>query len=430
MSRSLAPIPRLPVLGWQTWQRGQAAAVPSLLDLPACRFTTSGRASITLALEAMQLPHGSPVLLPTYHCPTMVAPAFGLGAKPRFYPITAQGTPDLAWLDQQDLRGVRVMLAAHFFGIPQPMAAIRQWCDARGIALIEDCAHALMGMADGRPIGSWGDVAIGSLTKFLPVPEGGCIALNRGHELPLLQPCSAMKEAKATLDIIEEGGRHGRLGWLGSALTSLLAVARRLRGSKESGQQSLHVQAPNGEGAAPMFAETTSGVPEGLSALGSAVPRAAHTLSAPVSAEARIAAGLAIDMPLAHRQLQSVCCWMARHLPRPRIARLRREHYQALAKALSGHAGLRPLLPILPDGAVPYVFPLWVDHPDPGYQAMRTAQMPVFRWDRLWPNTPALPGDHGNRWSHHVIQLACHQDLSRSDIDRLVEHALRNFRSS
>ena len=182
--------------------------------------------------------------------------------------------------------------------------------------------------------------------------------------------------------------------------------------------------------AVPAFAETTSGVLDGLSAQEGTVPRAAHTLCAPVSAEARIAAGLAIDMPLAHRQLQSVCCWMARHLPRQRIVRLRREHYQILANALSGHAGLRPLLPILPDSAVPYVFPLWVDQPDPGYQAMRSAQMPVFRWDRLWPNTPALAGDHGNRWSHHVIQLACHQDMSKSDIDRLIEHVIRVFRQA
>ena len=93
---------------------------------------------------------------------------------PFFYPLDGNGAPRLDWIRQQNLQGVRAILVAHFFGLPQPLAAIRQWCDQRGIRLIEDCAHALFGRSDGKAIGSWGDVAIGSLTKFHPVPEGGC----------------------------------------------------------------------------------------------------------------------------------------------------------------------------------------------------------------------------------------------------------------
>ena len=107
-------------------------------------------------------------------------------------------------------------------------------------------------------------------------------------------------------------------------------------------------------------------------------------------------------------------------MPRARIVQHRRLHYRQLAQALSGVPGLRPLLPDLPDGAVPYVFPIWVDQPDPGYQALRSLRIPVFRWDRLWPTTGRPPGDHGVAWSHHVIQLACHQDLRPADLDAIV----------
>ena len=55
--------------------------------------------------------------------------------------------------------------------------------------------------------------------------------------------------------------------------------------------------------------------------------------------------------------------------------------------------------------------------------------MPVFRWDRLWPGVPALAGDQGRLWSHHVLQLACHQDLSDAHLDRLVAALLRLFKS-
>ena len=35
---------------------------------------------------------------------------------------------------------------------------------------------------------------------------------------------------------------------------------------------------------------------------------------------------------------------------------------------------------------------------------------------------PALAGDMGPQWSHHVLQLLCHQDLSSADIRRAVDH--------
>jgi dTDP-4-amino-4,6-dideoxygalactose transaminase len=146
---------------------------PSFIDLARRQYTTSGRSAIFLALEALGIGAGDLVLVPSYHCPTMIAPVVTLGAKPLFYPIDDDGSPSRTWLDTLDTTGVRALLVAHFFGLPQPMALLRRWCDGRGVLLVEDCAHALFGRSDGHPVGSWGDAAIASLTKFLPVNEGG-----------------------------------------------------------------------------------------------------------------------------------------------------------------------------------------------------------------------------------------------------------------
>lgn len=381
------PVPRLPVFGWQALQGPAQADTPCMLDLPGCHLTTSGRASIMLALQVLGVRSGEPVLLPSYHCPTMVAPSAELGAHPFFYPVDDAGTPDLDWLSVQDLRGVRVMLAAHFFGLPQPMASIRRWCDERGIALIEDCAHALFGRSDGKPIGSWGDVAIGSLTKFLPVPEGGCLVLNRGHTAPMLRACNARTEVKAVLDIVEEGARHGRFGWASRLVTGPLDA---LRGLRRSG----------GAGA------TEDG----------------STVATDV-----LPADFTIDMALASRSLSWACRTLAARLPRQRIVQRRQHHHARLVQGLQGAPGVRPLLPTLPEGAAPYVLPLWVARPDPGYQALRAERIPVFRWDRLWPTVPDLPGDTGKNWSHHVIQLACHQDLGDQDIARMLDAVRRHL---
>jgi perosamine synthetase len=123
--------PRLPVFGWATWSGKKSSVLPCLLDHEQLVYTTSGRASILLAMEQLGVGPGVKVLMPTYHCPTMIAPVDELGAQTVFYPVTTSGAPDMQWLARLDNRDIKVMLAAHFFGLPQPMAAIRAWCDER-----------------------------------------------------------------------------------------------------------------------------------------------------------------------------------------------------------------------------------------------------------------------------------------------------------
>lgn len=382
------PIPRLPVFGWSTFAGAAEADVPCMLSLPGATFTTSGRAAILLALEAMGIGPGDQVLLPTYHCPTMVAPVVHLQAAPLFYPIDARGAPSMAWLESQNLRHVRVLLVAHLFGLPQPLAALRSWCDDRGVALLEDCAHALFGRSGGRPVGAWGDMAIGSLTKFLPLSAGGCLVSNKTVSTPVLAPVPPLEGGRLLLDAVELAALHGRLAGLNRAVSGVLALARSFRGTKP-----LESNLAGRDG---------SSAPD-LGALGG------------------------IDAALAHQALPGVGRWMASRIPRARIVNLRRDRYRQLSQRLSGHRGLRPLMPELPENCAPYVFPLWVENPDPGYAKLRALRMPVSRWDWLWPGVPRIEGDQGVIWSHHVLQLACHQDISDADLDCLVHELLQLY---
>ena len=117
---------------------------------------------------------------------------------------------------------------------------------------------------------------------------------------------------------------------------------------------------------------------------------------------------------------------MVRRVHRERIVANRRRNYQILATLVADLSGARALMPNLPDACAPYVFPLWVDEPEGTYQRVRAAGIPVFRWDELWPSTPTLVGDSGFRWSMHVFQIGCHQDLRPTDIARMAEalHAI------
>ena len=343
MTGPLVPaIPGLPTLDWNTFTGSRSSSTPCLLSQPNVQLTTSGRASILLALEILEIGAGDKVLVPTYHCPTMVAPVVARGAQPIFYPLDELGAPRLGWLAQQGTGQFRAILVAHFFGLPQHLAGIRQWCDRHGVHLIEDCAHALFGSSDGRPIGTWGDMAIASLTKFLPVPEGGCLVRNVGAQItPALQAPSFLRQIKSAFDIFHTSANHRRLKGFGGLIRGFYTMLGHFKsGTKDAREGPL---------------------------------------------TASISYGSSVDFPQSHQALTFASRWITRYAPRERIVAARRRNYGYLAHALARVTGMHPLKPDLPTDCAPYVFPLWVDQPDPGYAELRRLGFPVFRWDRLWP---------------------------------------------
>jgi dTDP-4-amino-4,6-dideoxygalactose transaminase len=367
--------PRLPVLGWSAFSRKPTEALPGVMDATNRRYTVSGRAAIGVALQALGVGPGDRVLVPTYHCPTMITPIVAAGATPVFYPIGPTGGPSLAWLREQGTRQAHAMLVAHYFGIPQAMAGIRALCDENRLALIEDCAHAFFGVSDGRAVGGWGDVAIASLTKFFPVPEGGLVASNR---VPLrhlqLWPRSWTDELRAIADAVQVGAEHGALKGLNTPLQALFG-AKAWLGRKARAEHSQAQDLARADIADPLI--------RGAEAAGAAL-------------------------------------WITRHVHPGRIAACRRRNYARLARRLSGLRGGYPLVKDLPAAAVPYVFPLYVHRAEELYQPLRRTGIPVFRWDQVWPGSPALEGDLGLAWSKHVFQLGCHQDLGEDDIERIA----------
>jgi dTDP-4-amino-4,6-dideoxygalactose transaminase len=267
------------------------------------------------------------------------------------------------------------MLVAHYFGVPQAMQGVRKLCDANRLALIEDCAHAFFGVADGRAVGGWGDVAVASLTKFFPVPEGGVIVSN---DVPLehlqLSPRPWIDELRAIADAVQLGAEHGKLRGFNSVLQAIFGARALLRRKAQ--------------------AEQTQPQPLARAELADELLKAAQPAAAAL--------------------------WIARHVHAGRIAAVRRRNYARLARRLSGLRGGYPLARELPAGAVPYVFPLFVHRAEEVYQPLRRTGIPIFRWDQLWPDTPKLEGDHGLAWSRHVFQLGCHQDLAEDDIERIA----------
>ena len=386
-ARAVAPrnIPRLPVLGWNSFKGPRDSDVPSVLDARELVYTQSGRAAIALALRLLAIGHGDKVLVPTYHCPTIIVPIVAAGAEPVFYPLDVSGSPSMEFLEQHSGSGVPAILVALYFGIAQPMLRLRRLCDDAGIALIEYSAHALFGTADGRSVGSWGDFAIASLTKFLPVPEGGCLVSNiRSLSELTLQRRSVIDEVRASVDAVEIGVQHNRFPGLNHPLKALFRVKGALRRKLSSGR---------GSEPQPSGSMRRNGSPQTLEP---AEPARAVR-------------------------------WIARHAARSTIVSRRKQNYVRLAELLYKIPGLRVLHENLPENTVPYVLSVLVDDPDVKYHRLRLRGIPIYRWDEVWWSTPTLPGDVGLTWAREVFQHGCHQDLSLDDLEAMASEIRQVF---
>jgi dTDP-4-amino-4,6-dideoxygalactose transaminase len=93
----------------------------------------------------------------------------------RFYEVEADLQPAEDRLEALLGPEVRALYLIHYFGMPQRADRWRAWCDQHGLLLLEDAAMAFLSTLDGRPVGSFGHLAIFCLYKTFALPDGGAV---------------------------------------------------------------------------------------------------------------------------------------------------------------------------------------------------------------------------------------------------------------
>jgi hypothetical protein len=106
------------------------------------------------------------------------------------------------------------------------------------------------------------------------------------------------------------------------------------------------------------------------------------------------------------------------------IAARRRSNYRRWLAGVTALPHCRPLFPQLPDGCVPYMFPLLIDHPASHFHVLKKLGMPIGRWDDTADSNCAI----SSRYRDHLIHLPCHQALSERDLDWMVDVVTRVMR--
>lgn len=376
-------VPVWPILSAAAFLEERKSSTPSVLNAGHSVYVTAGRIAIGLALRLAGVAPGDKVLLPAYHCASMVDPLSCVSGSPVFYRLNEDLRVDLEDIARKIDASTHVLIAINYFGFPQDLEKLRKFCDDHHLVLIEDCAHSFFGEFEGRPLGSYGDYAIASLTKFFPVKEGGCL-ISTDPEARKLLPRSRgpMAGLQQGFLAIEDAVYHDRLTTL-RPLVQAIHQARRLRPRPKSSPKSQDVDGP---------AFMRPGISEGF------------------------------DPGWLDVKSSGISMWISRNVSTGRIARRRREFFGRMLAHFTAHRGCRPLITELPEGVVPYMFPLWVDDLSTVFPALEDRAVPMQRFGQfLWPGVDENLCRTSVEFSKHLIQLPCHQDLREDELDWVLE---------
>lgn len=151
--------------------------------------TNSGSSSNLLMMASLtskrghNLPKGTKVLMPIAGFPTTLNPTLQVGFQPVFVDIELD-TLNLN-LDQvekvlKENPDIRVITFAHVLGNPPNMYQLMDLVKKYNLILLEDCCDALGSTYDGKPLGSFGEMASCSFypAHHMTMGEGGYVACN------------------------------------------------------------------------------------------------------------------------------------------------------------------------------------------------------------------------------------------------------------
>ncbi len=317
---------------------GDSTDLEKILPPDRTRFYGYARQALAEALRRAGLHAEDEVLLPGFLCGGVLGSLAVVGAIPRFYGVDELLHADVASWGQIATKNVRAVVAVNYFGFPQPLDQIREWCRAHGATLIEDNAHGFLSANNEVPLGRRGDLGVFSLRKTLPLPNGGAMVDNRhepmnGNGFSFRGVCHGAEwryRSKAALKRLIE------LGGLPSARAFISGI-RLVR----------------------------------LIATGSALPVSPLDREAVIPQEA--------FAPLTMRLLSR--CDFSYERQR------RRDLYRLWVGLFEGESDIRPLFSHLPDGVVPQGFPFLYMGDDPaGFRRIWWRRgVPIISWPDYLP---------------------------------------------
>ncbi len=138
-----------------------------------CLATTSGGTALQIALRAVGVTPGMPVLTNAFTLAPVPGAIHAVGARPVLVEITEDLVIDLEDLAAKaEQSGARVLMLSLMRGHMPDMDRLMQTACAHGLTVIEDCAHTMGARWKGRLSGSFGAAGCFSTQTYKHVNSG------------------------------------------------------------------------------------------------------------------------------------------------------------------------------------------------------------------------------------------------------------------
>jgi len=328
----------------------------------------SGRAALAAGLAELGLVAGAQILVPTYFQGTEIDTLLRRGYKLKFYRVRPDFSVDLEDIERLVNERTAALYVIHYFGLPQPLDALVELVQRRGIKLIEDCALSLYSRDGETWLGSRGDLGFFSVYKTLPLPHGGYAVLKEPGRVKALPPPPLQSTFNQTIDLVMEhlvstGGRKPF-----ARTRRAFRVVRRADG---------------------------------------------WTRGEVVESGSTVWDKRILDLGAS----RLVYKMMSLHRPADIVAR-RRENFRILHGILREHSVLR--FDELRSGVCPLFYPIVVDDKVTAQHALRERGVgSVNLWSQSHSVCPKELTAEVMPWRRHILELPVHQLLDGNDIERV-----------
>jgi dTDP-4-amino-4,6-dideoxygalactose transaminase len=142
---------------------------------------SNGSVALELALRALNLKKNSEVIVSPRSFVISASCVLNQGLKPIFADVNDNGNLSIENIIKTYRKTVKAIILVHLNGLSCDLDPIVKFAKEKNIFLIEDCSQAHGATYKGRPVGSFGDVAIWSFCQDKIIStggEGGMISTN------------------------------------------------------------------------------------------------------------------------------------------------------------------------------------------------------------------------------------------------------------
>jgi len=181
---------------------------------------SNGTAALQVAVDALELPRGSEVIMPAFTIISCAAAIVRAGLKP----VLVDADPFTWNMDTKQIKlritkRTKAIMVVHIYGLPNDMDPILALAKENRLKIIEDFAELIGQTYKDKPCGSFGDISITSFypNKHIATGEGGMVLTDDSH---LAARCRSLRNL---CFIPEKRFFHKKLGY-NFRLTNLQAA--------------------------------------------------------------------------------------------------------------------------------------------------------------------------------------------------------------